>query len=152
MLTAVLDKLHKASPSPWLMAVLGLGLIYSMSQVYLIRAVPSWNSWRTVAAFSLSATSLGILGVMLNRPNFGWGFIVGLALSAEMGMALTARTSVERLANKLRVVLLGLGIIGMLFTVIVPQVATIWLVIPIFIIVLAAEAIGRWQFYAARLQ
>ena len=76
---------------------------------------------------------------------------MGLALAAEMGMALTARTPVEGLANKLRVVLLGLGIIGTLLTVIVPQVATMWLVIPVFIIVLAAEAIGRWQFYAARV-
>ena len=76
-LTAGLGWLHKASPSPWLMAILGLGLIYSMAQVYLIRAVPSWNSWRTPAAFSLSATTLGILGVMLSSPNFGWGIHCG---------------------------------------------------------------------------
>jgi anaerobic dimethyl sulfoxide reductase subunit B (iron-sulfur subunit) len=151
VLTAGLEWFHKAIPGPWLMAILGLGLIYSMVRVYLIRAVPTWNSWRTLAAFFLSATTLGVLGVKLNTPFPGWAFIVGFALTAEMGMTLTARPSVNGAADKLRFAFLGLGIVGTLLALIVPQVSGTWLVIPVFIIALAAEAIGRWQFYAVRL-
>ncbi len=151
-LTAGLERLQKTPPSPWMMALLGLGLIYSMARVYLIRAVPTWNSWRTPAAFFLSTAILGVLGVKLDMPFPGWSIIVGFALIAEMGMILTAQPSIGGAAGRLRIVLLGLGIIGVLLTTFVPQVTATWLVIPIFIIVLTAEAIGRWQFYAVRLQ
>jgi DMSO reductase anchor subunit len=133
------------------MAILGFGLIYSMVRVYLIRAVPTWNSWRTSVSFFLCATALGVLGVKLSTPFPGWAFIVGFALAAEMVMKLTTRPSVGDAADKLRVAFLVLGIIGTLLTLIVPQVSEMWLVIPVFILVLAAEAIGRWQFYAMRL-
>jgi DMSO reductase anchor subunit len=151
-LTAGLEWFKKISPSPWMMAILGLGLIYSMARVYMIRAVPTWNSWRTPAAFYLSTAILGVLGVKLDMPFPGWSIIVGFSLIAEMGMILTARPSVDGAAGRLRIVLLGLGITGILLTAFVPQVTATWLVIPIFIFVLTAEAIGRWQFYAVRLQ
>ncbi len=133
------------------MAILGFGLVYSMSRVYLLRAVPAWNTWRTPATFFLSATTLGVLGVNLAAQVPGWAVIVGLVLAAEMGLALTARPLVGKLANRLRLLLLGLGITATLFTIIVPQVSVPGLIIPVFVIVMAAEAIGRWQFYAARV-
>ena len=133
------------------MAILGFGLVYSMSQVYLLRAVPIWNSWRTPAAFFLSAITLGVLGVNLAAPVPGWAVIVGLALAVEMGVALTARPLVGKVTDKLRLVLLGLGIMGALLTIIFPQASGLGVIIPVFVIVLAAEAIGRWQFYVARL-
>jgi DMSO reductase anchor subunit len=76
---------------------------------------------------------------------------VGFTLAAEMVMKLTTRPSMGGAADKLRVAFLVLGIIGTLLTLIIPQVSEMWLVIPVFILVLAAEAIGRWQFYAMRL-
>ena len=150
-LTVGLDWLQKTSLAPWLMAALGLGLVYSMAQVYRLKAVPAWNTWRTPAAFFLSAAVLGALGVNLAAPNPGWAVLAGLALAAEMGLALTAQTSIDGAAGRLRVTLLGLGLIGSLLIILVPQVAGGWLGIPIFLIALASETIGRWQFYAARL-
>jgi anaerobic dimethyl sulfoxide reductase subunit B (iron-sulfur subunit) len=151
LLTVGSGWLHVTSAGLWLMAILGFGLVYSMSQVYLLRAVPVWNSWRTPAAFFLSAITLGVLGVNLAALVPDWGFIVGLALAAEMGLALTARPLVGKVANKLRLILLGLGIMSAVLTVIFPQASGLEVIIPVFVIVLAGEAIGRWQFYAERL-
>ena len=54
------------------------------------------------------------------RPWLG-GWLAGLALAAEMGLALTARPRVGKVANKLRLILLGLGITAAMLTTIVPQ-------------------------------
>lgn len=151
-LSAGLVWLHKASPGAWLMAIPGIGLIYSMSRIYRIRAVATWNSWRTIAAFFLSAICLGAMGIKLITPFPGWACIVGFALTAEMVLHLTTRSSMGGAPGKLRVILLGLGIIGTVLTLIVPQIPETRLVIPVFMIVVAAEVIGRWQFYAVRVQ
>jgi DMSO reductase anchor subunit len=134
-----------------LMVVLGIGLIYSMTRVYRLNAVPAWNTWRTPVAFFLSAAVLGVLGVRLYTPDPGWAYAAGLALLAEMGMMLTAQPSIDTTAGRLRLALLGLAVIGVLLTIIVPQVSGVWLAVPVLLVALAAEAIGRWQFYAGRL-
>jgi anaerobic dimethyl sulfoxide reductase subunit B (iron-sulfur subunit) len=130
---------------PWLMALLGVGLVYSMSQVYHLRAVPAWNTWRTPASFFLSAAALGSLGVNLAAPRPGWAAVAGLALAAELGIALAVSRPVGGKASRARIALLGLGILGSLLMGICVD-----LVIPLFLLVLAAEGIGRWQFYARR--
>lgn len=43
-------------------AVLGVALIYSMSQIYVLEAQPAWNSWNTVLGFFVTALLLGVLG------------------------------------------------------------------------------------------
>jgi anaerobic dimethyl sulfoxide reductase subunit B len=150
-LTTLLAWFHTTSFVPWLTALLGLGLIDAMAQVYRIRAVPAWNTWRTPAAFFLSTAILGTLGLNLALPAPGWAAAGGLALTAEMGLALTAVPSVGGKAGRLRIALICLGVIGTLLMMILPQVFGSQLAIPIFGIVLVAEAIGRWQFYAQRL-
>jgi anaerobic dimethyl sulfoxide reductase subunit B (iron-sulfur subunit) len=149
--TAGLQWFGKASINPWPMAILSLGLIYCMTRVYHLRAVPSWNSWRTLAAFFLSTAILGALGVKFAAPYLGWSIVAGIGMIAEMGLILTAQSAGAETAGRLRIALLGLGIIGTLFTAIIPQVNNAWLTIPIFLVALAAEAIGRWQFYAGRM-
>ncbi len=143
--------LWKVSPRPWLMAVLGLGLIYSTARIYLLRAVPAWNSWRTPAAFLLTAVTLGALGVQLASPSPGWSILAGIGMMAEMGLMLTAQPAVGDTAGRMRINLLVLGMIGVLLIVFVPQADRLWLTVPIFLVILAAEAIGRWQFYAGRV-
>jgi DMSO reductase anchor subunit len=86
--TAGLRWLHKDSNALWLVALLGIGLIYSMSRVYYLKTVPSWNTWRTTAAFFLSAAVLGALGVNLIAPHPGWGVAACLAQVVELGMLL----------------------------------------------------------------
>ncbi len=67
-----------------------------------------------------------------------------------MLMMLTTQSSIDDTAGKLRIAFLSLGIIGVAFLAIVPQSNQAWLAIPIFLVALAAEMIGRWQFYAVR--
>jgi anaerobic dimethyl sulfoxide reductase subunit C (anchor subunit) len=141
----------RVSPKPWLMAVLGLGLIYSTARIYLLRAVPAWNSWRTPATFLLSAVILGALGVQFASPFPGWSILAGIGMLAEMGLMFTTRATGFDTAGRLQIALLGLGVIGILFTTIVLQANNTWLAIPIFLVALAAEVIGRWQFYARRM-
>lgn len=143
--------LRIASPNPWPMAFLGLGLVYSMSRVYRLRAVPSWNTWRTPVAFYLSAIVLGVLGMRLFMPLPGWEYGAGLSLAVELGLALTAKPAMRDASGSLRVVLLGLGILGLLLSGIFPQVFGIWMAWLVFIIALLEEGIGRWQFYAGRV-
>jgi len=149
--TAGLELFQGVYLTPWLMGILGLGLIWSMSQVYRLRAAPSWNTWRTLVAFFLSATVLGVLGVRLLMPLPGWELVTGLALVAELGLMLTAIRSYSGAASRLRVALLGLGILGALFTIIFTETIGIWMAVLIFVIALIEEVIGRWQFYAGRV-
>ena len=127
------------------MALLGLGLVFSMSQVYRLRAAPVWNTWRTPAAFSLSAAVLGALGVNLAAPAPGWGAIACLALAAELGLALSTQPSLPGWARPLRLALLGLALVGTLLLLLGAALS-----IPVFALALASEVVGRWQFYAGR--
>jgi DMSO reductase anchor subunit len=140
----------ESSIARWLMALLGVGLVFSMSQVYRLRAVPVWNTWRTPAAFFLSAAVLGALGVNLAAQAPGWALLAGFALLAELILALTAMPSPAGWADRLRLASLGLGLLGALLLVIVQPIMGGWLAIPLFLIALTAEATGRWQFYANR--
>jgi len=142
--------LHRTTYAPWLMALLGLGLVYCMGRVYLLRAVPAWNTWRTPAGFFLSTAVLGALGIRLAVAGTGWAVVGGIALAAEMALVLTGPLSMRALASRLRVVLLGLGMVEAFVMAIAPQGSATGLAIPVFLIALAAEIIGRWQFYASR--
>jgi DMSO reductase anchor subunit len=132
------------------LAILGLGLIYCMAQVYHLRAVPTWNSWRTYAAFFLSAVILGALGVNIAVPQPEWVILAGIGMATGMLMMLTTQSAIDDTAGKLRITFLSLGIIGAAFLAIVPQANQTWLAIPIFLVAMTAEMIGRWQFYAVR--
>lgn len=142
--------LRKETPALWPMSILGFGLIYCMSRVYFLRSVPSWNTWRTPAAFLLSTLTLGALGVRLAVPLPGWEIIVGSALVAELVLALSVRPAVDDMVRRMRIALLVLAIIQVVVTATAPQVPEAGMIIMVFIITLAAEAIGRWQFYASR--
>ncbi len=141
---------QQSSLARGVMALLGLGLVFSMSQVYRLRAVPVWNTWRTPVAFFLSAAVLGALGVNLAAPEARWAIIGGIALAAELVLALMIMSSMDGWAGRLRIALLGVGIVGTLLMVIVQPTTGGWLPLPLILIALAAEALGRWQFYASR--
>jgi anaerobic dimethyl sulfoxide reductase subunit B len=140
----------KASPGVWPMALLGLGLVYSMSRVYLLRAVAAWNSWRTPTSFFLSAVVLGALGINLASPNPGWIIAAGLGMVVEMVMVLTAPSPMDDTRGNLRNFFLGLGIVAAVLLVAVPQAGGEYQAMAVFVIALASEVLGRWQFYARR--
>ncbi len=142
--------LLKATPHPWPMAILGLGLIYCMARVYHLRSVPGWNSWRTLASFLLSAAVLGALGLHLSSPQMRWMVVAGLGMLAEVGLLLPINQT-HGIAGRLRMALLAMGLSGILLTASLPTVGKAWPAILITLAALAAEAIGRWQFYARRV-
>jgi DMSO reductase anchor subunit len=143
-------------------AILGIGLVYSMGQVYRIPAAPGWNSWRTNAGFFVSAVLLGLSAMSpllsyearmtgtLILPIF-WMFIgssILLGLLAQLAM-LQKRTSDVRL----QIVRVGVILLGVVLTVagIVYPVGMNWLGLMIFLAVLVEEALGRWLFYRSRM-
>ena len=67
----------------YLTALAGLALVYSISQVYRLRTVKVWDSWRTTAAFLITPALLGpLLALALmwfdRNPRLDFGFVFGL--------------------------------------------------------------------------
>ncbi len=148
LLAVSLAWLRIASFVPWLLAALGLGLVYSMARVYQLEAVPAWNTWRTPTAFFLSAAVLGTLGINLFATDSCWALAAGFVLAAELVLTLTAPAANHGPAGRLQIALLILAVAVAFFTAISPEAAGDWAAIVLLLIVLAAEAIGRRQFYA----
>jgi DMSO reductase anchor subunit len=71
-------------------------------------------------------------------------------LSAEAGVLVSARNWFEQTANRLRLGLILLAMAGVAIMLFVPEQVGAWSTLPIFLIVLAQEIIGRWLFYEAR--
>lgn len=44
-------------------AILGIALVYSMAQIYMLRTVPTWNNWTTIASFFTTTFLLGALAI-----------------------------------------------------------------------------------------
>ncbi|MAT98637.1 MAG: hypothetical protein CL608_15955 [Anaerolineaceae bacterium] len=47
----------------WVTAVVGVVLVYSMSQIYMLETQPAWNSWATVVSFFATTLLLGLLAM-----------------------------------------------------------------------------------------
>jgi anaerobic dimethyl sulfoxide reductase subunit B len=135
------------------LALFGIGLVYSMAQVYRLRSVPAWNTDRTLFAFAVSAILLGGLGLLVIDFFTYIGDLVNLplALIAVLGIALwtvlTERDSAHQTARRLRLGLTGIGLAGVLAIYFVPIAVGRWIMVPIFTMVLIEEGLGRWLFY-----
>lgn len=131
----------------------GLGLVYSMAQVYRLRSMPAWDTNKTLLAFFISAVLLGGIGLDILNSSGKTGFmlfmnlVVGGGLIAALWLSLTDRDQTHQTARRLRLGLIGLGLVGMLGVHVVPITVGRWLVIPIIVILLIEEALGRWMFY-----
>jgi DMSO reductase anchor subunit len=132
----------------------GIGLVYSMAQVYRLRSVPAWDTDRTLLAFAVSAIMLGGFGfsvidsftnAVIKFPPFS--SITTTALVIALLAALTERDPADRTAHRLRLGLIGVGLAGMLVIYLVPITVGRWVMVPIFIFVLIEEGLGRWLFY-----
>jgi DMSO reductase anchor subunit len=132
------------------MAILGVGMVYCMGQVYLLRAVPAWNNWHTPLAFFLSAIVLGTLGMNLLVPAEAWVVAATIAMAIELGLGLTKRVANNETTGWLQISLLVLAILVCLSIVFTPQTMEAWQRSVIFALALVAEVIGRWRFYSRR--
>ena len=157
LVTLVTLLLHgnPAIPSS-LTALIGLGLIDCMSQVYRLRTVPAWNSWRTEFRFFLSAALLGILGM---APLLAWMHIrpvqwpqaglLALALLITQAIVTWSKPlSLERKPLQLGLILLALSGCAALFFL--PAAFQIYSALVVLLLVIVEEILGRWLFYAAR--
>ena len=134
-----------------LTAALGLGLVYSMAQVYRLRTVPAWNTWRTNMGFMVSALLLGQT-VMMTLLSYESKAIYGIVLILLLGqLALIDKQVPQSPLHTIRSGFILIGVmmstIGLLFT----NLEVTWLNLLITLIVLIEEGIGRWLFYRSRL-
>ncbi len=132
-----------------LTATLGLGLVYSMSQVYRLPAIPAWNTWRTNAVFMVSALLLG-QSLMAVRLPYGSDLTDGLILVLLLlQLSLMDKPFPRYRFHHIRT---GLILVGMTLTVtsfLLGGAAHIWISTLVFLIVLTEETIGKWSFYQA---
>jgi anaerobic dimethyl sulfoxide reductase subunit B (iron-sulfur subunit) len=145
------------------LALTGIALVYSMAQVYRLRIMVTWNSWRTTVGFFITALVSGQLlmvnvlviesqltGIIL-PPVFIkllGGTTVAL-LASEVVLWLSAKEKKHETLNRLRVGLIAAGMFGAGILSIAPNQFRAWISLPIFLIVMVEEIIGRWLFYKA---
>jgi len=141
------------------LTICGIGLVYSMAQVYRLRSVPAWDTNRTLLAFIGSAITLGILGwegVDLFADTVDiypqLYLVVAVGLVVALLQSLTDLDQDHQTARRLRLGLIGLGLAGVLAMYVIPNTVGRWIMVPIFLVVLVEEVLGRWQFYERPLQ
>jgi anaerobic dimethyl sulfoxide reductase subunit B (iron-sulfur subunit) len=140
----------------WLTALIGLGLVHCMSQVYHLRSVPAWNSWRTDIRFFISAALLGILGMVplltwIHIPPLqraGTGLLVIALLITQAVIAGSQSLSIGRRRFQFGFMLAGM--IGCAIVFFVPGWFGLYSTLVILLIILTEQGVGRWFFYQAR--
>jgi DMSO reductase anchor subunit len=132
-------------------SILGIGLIYNMSQVYRFPAAPGWNTWHTNASFMVSALLLGhsVMAPLLTYETKMAGSIILLLLLAQL--AFVYRRDSQELLYKIRVGLIAVGLALVAASFILSHVNTIWMSVFLFLSILAEEGLGRWIFYRSRM-
>jgi len=133
----------------WVTSLIGAGLIYSMAKVYQLRPMPAWNTWRTMAGFFITAALLGHVAmlVLLGAKSGREVFAVLTLLALELGIMLSAKPKAHRSAIHLRVGLSVTAMLGAGTIFIAPNLTGLWISLPILLLVMIEEVIGRMLFY-----
>ena len=146
-LTAGLKVFQMPPFTVWIMALAGVVLVYCMAQVYRLKTVPQWNSWRTALSFFLSTLVLGGSAVNLFTPSIEWVIIFGLALLVELILALADRSFTGGIGQNIRIALLGIAIMAPFLQILLPSIHGIQSSAPMFVLILLEETIARIHFY-----
>jgi DMSO reductase anchor subunit len=131
-----------------LTATFGLGLVYSMSRVYRLPAVPAWNTWKTNAVFLLSALLLGqsFMAILLSSgSNVTGGAILILLL---LQLLLMHKWLPYSPFHSLQAMLLLAAMTLTVINFISPDMIRLWSVL-IFLLVIVEESLGKCSFYHA---
>ena len=143
-------------------AILGIGLIYNMSQVYRFPAAPGWNTWRTNASFIISALLLGTsaMAALLAYESGVTGIHISSTQWITIGRSIIAMLLAQwgvmhkpSFSTSLPFFRIGLILVGMTVGVIAllpsasPPSSTHAL---LFLIIASEESLGRWLFYRSR--
>jgi DMSO reductase anchor subunit len=129
------------------LAIFGIGLVYSMEQVYRLRSIPAWDSNRTLFAFAISAMVLSGLSLEIFATSTIRLLVLGGGLGAALWLSLSERNQVQKSAGRLRLGLIVLALVGVVVMIFIPNGARTWFAIPLFLIALFEEIIGRSLFY-----
>ncbi len=144
------------------LSLLGFTLLYNMANIYRLRSMPSWNSWRTFAAFLSSALVLGIFfqillvttfsaltGQILPSAFFDWWFVLILAVLTGSLILNLFNPTQNKSKNRIRTGLL-------LFLILVLVAMNLWIRQGVILLIislliefglLVEEVLGRWLFY-----
>lgn len=164
----------------WVTTLLGLALLYSMTNAYRLRTIPAWDTPATAISFFSTALLLGGLavgavlrpGAPANSSALRWiagGSILLLAaqlatvalwadhLASQRGAAARAATRLMQEHSLIFRLRLALAMLAMLVAAVVllPGVgatAAKSATILTFVLALASEILGRALFYAARVR
>jgi Fe-S-cluster-containing dehydrogenase component/DMSO reductase anchor subunit len=132
----------------WVTSLLGVGLIFSMAQVYRLHTMPAWDTWRTTAGFFVTAALLGHL-LMTNLLQGGEWSIFAALLAVELVLILSAKPKAEGSVASLRVGLSAAGMLGAGILLFASNRFGVWISPVIFLLILVEEIIGRVEFYTA---
>jgi len=152
--------LHRMTPEAvGITATLGLGLVYSMAQVYRLPAMSGWNTWRTNLGFMVSAF---LLGLSIMSPLLAYeSRTTGILVPADQWLLFKGIILILLLAqfilmpnrhsdhSKLRIGLILFGV-GLTVLSIFQTSVMGWLGMLIFLFVAVEEGLGRLLFYANR--
>ena len=164
LITTVESVIWRRNTIEWMgiSAALGLGLVYSMAQVYRLRSVPSWNTWQTNLGFLVSALLLGqsaMAGMLLYEskitglqiPSVQWMLIGGiLLLLLLIQLLLIGKRFPHPVFHPIRIGLIFVGLALVIVDFILFGSHLLWLSILIFLIIALEEGVGRWLFYQSR--
>ena len=146
-------------------ALTGAAGIYSMGRVYRLKTVPAWCNWRIMAGFFVTAFLLGQLlaasflaaDVLRGSPVASHAAILAqtgvslvLLLGIQFWLVISGGQSADVTVHRLRLGLIGAGMLGAAALSIAGDKAGAWLTFPIFLIIMAEETLGRWLFYRLR--
>jgi anaerobic dimethyl sulfoxide reductase subunit B len=145
-----------------LTATLGLGLVYSMSRVYRLPAVPAWNTWRTNAGFLVSALLLGQSAMtallaytshIIGMPGSPLPWLMAARVTLILLIAQRIFMHQPVFQGKLHLMRTGLILVGILITLTGFFVSTspnLWISLSVYLIIVMEETLGRWSFYRSR--
>jgi DMSO reductase iron-sulfur subunit len=145
-----------------IVSILGIGLIYSMGQIYRLPAAPGWNDWRTNAGFFVSAFLLGLSAMSslltyearlsgVPVPPIFWMFVgTSILLALLVQLAMTQKWTSDILFHSIRFWMIIFGVALTVVGIFYPA-GMDWLSWLIFLTVLTEETLGRWLFYRSRL-
>lgn len=131
-------------------ALLGLALVFSMARVYHLHAMSGWNTWRTEAAFFLSTGTLGAFATALFSGDVRAAVLAAPFLAGEAALVLSARENAHETVSRPRLGLIAGCIVGAGVAAQGPESAGAWITLPIFLLALLEESLGRLAFYALR--
>jgi len=136
-----------------LLALSGIGLVYSMAQVYRLRSIQPWDSSRTQLVFAASTVLLGGLGLatvdsLMNKiPEAEYWFIGVIGMIGVFVLSLSDKDKAHSTVRKLRQGLIVMALLWVVLKILVADTVGGWEMVSIYIFVLIEEVAGRWLFY-----